>query len=86
MSFEIISTPAFKWIFGIAGMMILISIAYYLVEKIKEGRNVDITSPEENLAEFERLYYEGKLDKKEFQIIKEKLSREIVEKTKQESQ
>ena len=81
---ELLTSSAAQWVFGIAGTAILIAIAYYcggaLRQQACQNINEGIPTQEENLVEFDRMRREGFIENNEFQKVKKNLAPKIVKK------
>ncbi len=63
---ETMQIPEARWIAIIAGLVILLAIAYYVLKSLREMAIGGEATPTDFISEFQKLRDEGKLDDDEF--------------------
>ena len=63
---ETMQIPEARWIAIVAGLVILVAVAYYVLKSLREMAIGGEASPTDFISDFQKLRDEGKLDDDEF--------------------
>ncbi|MDA7979566.1 MAG: hypothetical protein MPJ50_12440 [Pirellulales bacterium] len=71
---EILQTPAARYVMLFAAMAIVIAIGVYLIRKVRPSEEEQFSPSSELITNFRELRSEGKLSEDEYRTIKSKLA------------